>query len=536
MTEIESPRTRRQGFWRATVALQSIMLVAALLLPGGALAGPSPTGATIASDKADYAPGETVTLTGAGWASGEAVAITVDDAIGQSWQYTATVTASDTGVFVDAFVLPNYFISNYNVTATGPDFGTATTSFTDLSIGTYDQCANDLGDGYTTGNLGCRWINGNLNHNNSSYPENTATVQRLWLTGFEPGSVHNIYLNYGTTKAGKHAYDFLTTWSFSENWITDADRCENITGCTGASDTTLTIPLDSTATAPGPVQLGGGQLFTMRGGSMGSATNNGVVSGSYAADSDTQVVITFTVDASGSLCSTSGPTAGTCGVVLWFGAHVAWQANWGAGTGAGNIPGSPYHVSLVQLDSASIGSRDNQMQASAVTGTEILTISKAVTGGPSSYPQTDFTVHVNCLDPRGSKQQDGFPQDLKIGYPVTGSVEVTGIPLPSTCTVTEPSLPSAPAGYVWGTPVITGSPVTLPDAEGNTSAAVTVTNNLTENTGGLVLSKVFTDSGYAGNFTIHYDCSDGTAHDGDVTLAAGASTTITGIPRARSAR
>ena len=59
----------------------------------------------------------------------------------------------------------------------------AETTFTDLSIGTYDQCSNDLGAGYTTGDTGCRWINGNLQANNSIYKEGDATIQRVWLTG-----------------------------------------------------------------------------------------------------------------------------------------------------------------------------------------------------------------------------------------------------------------------------------------------------------------------------------------------------------------
>jgi len=71
----------------------------------------------------------------------------------------------------------------------------ATTTFTDMSIGTYDQCANDDGDGYD-GNPGtCYWTNGNLNGNNSTYAEGDATVQRLWLTGFVPGSTHTVTKN-----------------------------------------------------------------------------------------------------------------------------------------------------------------------------------------------------------------------------------------------------------------------------------------------------------------------------------------------------
>jgi len=37
-------------------------------------------------------------------------------------------------------------------------------------------------------------------------------------------------------------------------------------------------------------------------------------------------------------------------------------------------------------------------------------------------------------------------------------------------------------------------------------------------------------AGYTGPFTIGYDCDDGTAHDGTVSVASGASSTISGIP------
>ncbi len=84
------------------------------------------------------------------------------------------------------------------------------------------------------GDTGCRWINGNLQSNNSIYFEGDATVQRVWLTGFVPGSTHTLTLKYGTTKGGKHAYDFLTTWDWSEDWITVADRCQDIAGCDAA--------------------------------------------------------------------------------------------------------------------------------------------------------------------------------------------------------------------------------------------------------------------------------------------------------------
>ena len=503
------------------------MLTASLAIPAGVLAADeatayAPSGLpTIASDKADYAPGETVTLTGTNWAAGEAVHIVVNDTYGASWVRDVTVTASVVGTITDVFALPTYFVSNYDVTATGPISGTATTTFTDLSIGTYDQCANDEGTGYSSGGKsGCDWINGNLNRNNSSYPEDTATVQRLWLTNLAPSTQHTITLDYGTTKAGKHAYDYLTTFDYSETWVDEADRCEGITGCVALSDAQLLIPIDPSA--GGFDALDSPQYFTMRGGSMASATVPVVVSGSYAGDSDTRITITFTTPAGGPMCS-----AGTCGVALWFGAHVAWEGQWGIGTGAGSVSGSPYHVKLAMLDNASIGSRDNQMQASAVTGLGLLTITKVVTGGPTTYPQTDFTVSVLCTDTHGQKPpQPGFPKVVTIGYPVTGSATVLDIPLPSICTVTEPTIPTAPAGYTWGTPVITGSPVTINDTD--SSAEVTVTNPLTVDQGYFKISKVFSSTAYTGTFRMDYVCTDAAATTGFVLVAGGATSAAIG--------
>ena len=65
--------TRQSGWKLAVIFGFSALLVIGLLL---ARANPSSTAKaagspTIASDKADYSPGATVTLTGAGWASGE---------------------------------------------------------------------------------------------------------------------------------------------------------------------------------------------------------------------------------------------------------------------------------------------------------------------------------------------------------------------------------------------------------------------------------------------------------------------------------
>src|SRR5215813_13649181 len=100
-------------FTRMTFKVLDLFVIFMMVFgsPFSVLAAPSPTGATIASDLADYPPGATVTLTGTGWAGGEAVYIIVNDTIGQTWQHTADVTADTGGGFTDIFTLPNYFVS-----------------------------------------------------------------------------------------------------------------------------------------------------------------------------------------------------------------------------------------------------------------------------------------------------------------------------------------------------------------------------------------------------------------------------------------
>ena len=281
------PSTHRGSHRRRARAKRGgILSVLLLLIAAGLLlavpAALSDTGLpTISTDKADYAPGETVTLSGAGWQSGESVNIYVNDSAGNSWSHESDPdpAADDLGNLSYSFVLPTHFVANYSVSATGASSGTATTTFTDLSIGTYDQCSNDDGDGYATGDTGCRWINGNLQSNNSVYFEGDATVQRLWLTEFVPGTTHTVTLKYGTTKAGKHAYDFLTTWDWSEDWITAADRCQDIAGCTSAGDTFLDIPQDPNVPNGFEPSAPGDRQFVMRGGTMGPASTPTLVSG-----------------------------------------------------------------------------------------------------------------------------------------------------------------------------------------------------------------------------------------------------------------
>ncbi len=55
------------------------------------------------------------------------------------------------------------------------------------------------------------WQNGNLNGNNSRYPEGGIVPFRIALEGLKPGK-HSIHINYDFTAGGHKAYDFLATW------------------------------------------------------------------------------------------------------------------------------------------------------------------------------------------------------------------------------------------------------------------------------------------------------------------------------------
>ena len=89
---------------------------------------------TISSDKDDYPPGGAVILTGTNWQPGEIVHIRVNDDAGETWRRDVDVIADGNGSIRDEFLLPEWFVATYTVTATGPVSGIATATFTDGSV------------------------------------------------------------------------------------------------------------------------------------------------------------------------------------------------------------------------------------------------------------------------------------------------------------------------------------------------------------------------------------------------------------------
>ena len=206
-------------------------------------------------------------------------------------------------------------------------------------------------------------------------------------------------------------------------------------------------------------------------------------------------------------------------------------ASWGPGVGSSSIAGGPYHFKLDKIDNVSLGSQDNQIMGADILpppGGSITIIKDAV---PSDAQDFAFTG----TGPSGYTFGGGFSLDDDSDPTLPNSITVSSLAA-GTYTVTEGSATG------WSlTNLVCADPTTNSTVNIGTRVAtivlaagesVTCTFTNTQQTGSLTISKVFSagQSGFAGNFTIAYDCSTGTAKDGTVTLAAGASQTITGIP------
>ena len=117
----------------AMIAVLAVGSSAAQAMPADGGASTTPW---IQSDELDYHPGTTVTLTGGNWQPQESVHIFVDDTNGHTWNHSVDITADDQGHVQDVFDLPDVWVSDYSVTATGTSSGTATSAFTDSKVNT----------------------------------------------------------------------------------------------------------------------------------------------------------------------------------------------------------------------------------------------------------------------------------------------------------------------------------------------------------------------------------------------------------------
>jgi len=152
-----------------------------------------------------------------------------------------------------------------------------------------------------------------------------------------------------------------------------------------------------------------------------------------------------------------------------------------------------------------------------------LELAKTLTAGPKGFDEL-FTLKYDC--------GGDFTGSREVAAGASSTVE--GIPTGSECVVSEPQMPDAPEGYTFGTPVLdpVDGEVTI-EKKGQT-VTVTVANTLTRDLGSLEITKTFSPggSGFTGAFTIDYVCliEDEVQAEGSVVVAAGATSTVDGIP------
>ncbi len=265
-------------------------------------------------------------------------------------------------------------------------FGAKSTA---VSFVDYAQCADGTADDAAT-NCPGSWINGILQASNSTYHEDEVTPQRAELLVPTGASLtgHSFTFSYQTRKgsAAVHAYDSLATWDHTQ---TTADRNQGLNPSDRVAGiaSTYPIPNDPQVLAPFTAPATGvtsthqltGQVMTMYGGTITGVSvpvHDCVATSSCndpSVDDYATVNVTFDVAAANQK------------VQLLFGGHLAagiGPRGWGAGFGASNISGGPYHIKWTAADGSSIGNRDNQIMGSAIltTPTSIATVPNPSSG------------------------------------------------------------------------------------------------------------------------------------------------------------
>jgi hypothetical protein len=306
-----------------------------------------------------------------------------------------------------------------------------------------DQCAN-LGTTCDTANP-AQWQNGNLGSSNSHYSEGESVPYRAKFRDLSPGKMYSATIQWDTTKQGKHAIDYLTGVARTE---TTADPCSDITCVAPVS--TLAVPLDSEVSGRGVTQVPG-QAFRIDGGTFpapgASIANTGNLCGTSTCTvtaNPTAYSLTGTYTGDSSTSTTVYFYAVGTTVVLSWGGHVASQADWGAGSSASSIAGSPYHMRVLDFACSSVancsaGNQDRSMSSSAVlppvttttlppTTTTLPPTTTTLPPTTTTLPPTTTTVLGTTTTVAGSTTSTSVAPTTSTSTTVAPAVTTTTVP------------------------------------------------------------------------------------------------------------
>ncbi len=296
-----------------------------------------------------------------------------------------------------------------------------------------------------------QWQNGNLNGNNSRYPEGGIVPFRIAIEGLSAGT-HVIHINYDFTAGGHKAYDFLATWN-----VTNAAGKICAPSGGGISSMCPSLPAPSTAAFPSDPFVtdglavtgaehysGAPRRLTAWGATIVSIsvpTHSGPSSGNSSAD----MVVQF---------RSNGPA-----VLLAWGGHLGqsdyWnRANGGPLDGASQVSGSPWHMRTLRLDGAGNKNQDRSISPSAIVGTlppgALLPPTPAPV--PTSRPATPAPVPTSRpAAPAPAQPARGQTSGGQPGSPVT-RVGASGPPMltlpPTSMAAVPPPMEPAPGAAV----------------------------------------------------------------------------------------
>jgi hypothetical protein len=208
------------------------------------------------------------------------------------------------------------------------------------------------------------WQNGNLNGNNTRYPEGGIVPFRLAVEGLKAGA-HTIRVQYDFTAGGHKAYDFLARYN---GWVSPpicgaggggvSSMCPSLPGSSSAAFPSDPFKVDALTVAGAEWYSGVERRLTIWGGTISSISGPSH-SGPTGGNSSAEFVVHFTSKGSA--------------VLLAWGGHLAQSRYWnlaagGVRDGAGEVSGSPWHMRTLQLDGSGNRNQDRSIQPSAIVG------------------------------------------------------------------------------------------------------------------------------------------------------------------------
>jgi len=380
----------------------------------------------LTTDKADYQPGETVSIFGRFFRALENIVLKIFGGSMEEENYTETtspVTTDEQGAFTYIYQIDNIFRPLYTVIAnalSGEEL--ARTTFMDPPQGSYnlDQASN--------GGVGnppispVNWENGNLNSSKAHYQEGQSVAYRVLLTGLPTSVKSTIEIEWDIRQSSKNAIDYIT----GPQRITETvDPTIGVSGLGSATYWPIPTPTSNSVRIASfnalPNDSNNKYLW---GYNVSSVTFEPYVNGSdTVANSSTSITINVI------------PTSST--VVLAWGGHIAAEADWGVGEGATDVSGSPYHMRILELCNGTPvkcggGNQDRSLAAAAVTPASTITIHKVTSNSDKTTGFTFTTIGTGYT-----------------GFDLTGGTQNQQNVSPGSYSVTE----TVPSG--WGNTALT---------------------------------------------------------------------------------